>query len=408
MENLKLVELLLTAEIFNRFENLTENDIPREIRKVLYSKGSLRRPIVIKEEMVRIYAGKSSDLPFIEYNPLTKQFRLTSFEIAAKWFASRGLDLIRKNPVLAYYYENFDSLNVSYELARKCNPPIHGDKEWILQTISELEKSEEMREMLSLVRIFAPEDINVEFDSVVLNEEQMEEIRKIEVALSEIEYLRKIGLTDVGKLLFIGPPGTGKTTTARALAKKFYLPLLEVRLSMVTSQYLGETSKNIEKIFELAKKMSPCILFIDEFDYVAKMRTSDEHAAIKRAVNTLLKAIDDISLVNDRVLLIAATNHPSILDPAVWRRFDKVLEFPEPEERIRRRIFELFLKKIDGDFDIDALVKETEGFTGADIKLVVREAVLKALLDGRKKIFQEDLLNAVDGIKRRLKMRYDS
>jgi len=408
MENLKLVELLLTAEIFNRFENLTENDIPKEIRKVLYSKGSLRRPIVIKEEMVRIYAGKSSDLPFIEYNPLTKQFRITSFEIAAKWFASRGLDLIRRNPVLAYYYENFDSLNVSYELARKCNPPIHGDKEWILQTISELEKSEEMREMLSLVRIFAPEDINVEFDSVVLNEEQMEEIRKIEVALSEIEYLRKIGLTDIGKLLFIGPPGTGKTTTARALAKKFYLPLLEVRLSMVTSQYLGETSKNIEKIFELAKKMSPCILFIDEFDYVAKMRTSDEHAAIKRAVNTLLKAIDDISLVNDRVLLIAATNHPSILDPAVWRRFDKVLEFPEPEERIRRRIFELFLKKIDGDFDIDALVKETEGFTGADIKLVVREAVLKALLDGRKKIFQEDLLNAVDGIKRRLKMRYDS
>ena len=408
MENLKLVELLLTAEIFNRFENLTENDIPKEIRKVLYSKGSLRRPIVIKEEMVRIYAGKSSDLPFIEYNPLTKQFRITSFEIAAKWFASRGLDLIRKNPVLAYYYENFDSLNVSYELARKCNPPIHGDKEWILQTISELEKSEDMREMLSLVRIFAPEDINVEFDSVVLNEEQMEEIRKIEVALSEIEYLRKIGLTDIGKLLFIGPPGTGKTTTARALAKKFYLPLLEVRLSMVTSQYLGETSKNIEKIFELAKKMSPCILFIDEFDYVAKMRTSDEHAAIKRAVNTLLKAIDDISLVNDRVLLIAATNHPSILDPAVWRRFDKVLEFPEPEERIRRRIFELFLKKIDGDFDIDALVKETEGFTGADIKLVVREAVLKALLDGRKKIFQEDLLNAVDGIKRRLKMRYDS
>jgi SpoVK/Ycf46/Vps4 family AAA+-type ATPase len=408
MENLKLVELLLTAELFNRFENLTENDIPKEIRKVLYSKGSLRRPIVIKEEMVRIYAGKSSDLPFIEYNPLTKQFRITSFEIAAKWFASRGLDLIRRNPVLAYYYENFDSLNVSYELARKCNPPIHGDKEWILQTISELEKSEEMREMLSLVRIFAPEDINVEFDSVVLNEEQMEEIRKIEVALSEIEYLRKIGLTDIGKLLFIGPPGTGKTTTARALAKKFYLPLLEVRLSMVTSQYLGETSKNIEKIFELAKKMSPCILFIDEFDYVAKMRTSDEHAAIKRAVNTLLKAIDDISLVNDRVLLIAATNHPSILDPAVWRRFDKVLEFPEPEERIRRRIFELFLKKIDGDFDIDALVKETEGFTGADIKLVVREAVLKALLDGRKKIFQEDLLNAVDGIKRRLKMRYDS
>uniref|UniRef100_A0A7J2TLG7 ATP-binding protein n=1 Tax=Archaeoglobus fulgidus TaxID=2234 RepID=A0A7J2TLG7_ARCFL len=407
MENLKFVELLITAEIFNRFENLTENDIPREIRKVLYSKGSIRRPIVIKEDMVLKYAGKPSDLPFVEYNPLTKQFKLTSFELATKWLASRGAELIRKNPVLAYYYENFNSLDVSYEIAKKNNPPVYGDREWILQTISELEKSEEMKEMLSLVKIFAPEDINVDFDSVVLNEEQMEEIEKIRVALSEVEYLRKIGLTDIGKLLFIGPPGTGKTTTARALAKKFYLPLLEVRLSMITSQYLGETSKNIEKIFELAKRMAPCILFIDEFDYVAKMRTSDEHAAIKRAVNTLLKAIDDINLVNDRVLLIAATNHPSILDPAVWRRFDKVLEFPEPEERIRKRIFELYLKKIEGQFDIDELVRETNGFTGADIKLVVREAVLKALLEGRKRISQRDLINAVNQIKRRLKMRYD-
>ncbi|MEM4746896.1 MAG: ATP-binding protein [Archaeoglobaceae archaeon] len=407
MEGVKLVELLLTAEIFNRFESLTENDIPREIRKVLYSRGSLKRPLVIKEDVAIKYAGKTSDLPFVEYNPLTKQFRLTSFDLAIRWFASKGLELIRKNPVLAYYYENFDSLDVSYELARKNNPPVHGDREWLMQTISELEKNEDIKEMLSLVRIFSPEDINVDFDSIVLSDEQIEEIRKIEVALRETEYLRKIGLTDIGKLLFIGPPGTGKTTTARALSKRFHLPLLEVRLSMVTSQYLGETSKNIEKIFELAKRMSPCILFIDEFDYVAKMRTSDEHAAIKRAVNTLLKSIDDINLVNDRVLLIAATNHPSILDPAVWRRFDKVLEFPEPEDRMRKRIFEIFLQKIDGEFELDELVRETKGFTGADIKLVVREAVLKALLEGRKKIYQRDLLMAIEEVKKRFKMKYD-
>lgn len=83
------------------------------------------------------------------------------------------------------------------------------------------------------------------------------------------------------------------------------------------------------------------------------------------------------------------------------------MEFPEPEERIRKRIFELYLKKIEGQFDIDELVRETNGFTGADIKLVVREAVLKALLEGRKRISQRDLINAVNQIKRRLKMRYD-
>lgn len=406
MESIRLVELLLTAEVFNRYDNLNESDIPKEIRKALYNKGPLKRPIVVKEENVIRYSGKcANDLPFIDFNPMTKQFKITSFELAVKWLASRGFELIKRNPVLAYYYENFDSLDVSYKEAKKANLPAHGDKEWLSSVVAELSKGEETKEMLDLVRIFSPEEINVDFDSIALNEEQIEEVRKIEIALSEREYLKKIGLVDIGKILFIGPPGTGKTTTARALSKRLYMPLLEVKLSMITSQYLGETSKNIEKVFEIAKKLAPCILFIDEFDYVAKMRTSDEHAAIKRAVNTLLKAIDDINLVTDGVLLIAATNHPSILDLAVWRRFDKVLEFPEPEEKIRKKIFEIFLEKIEGNFNIDELVKETAGFTGADIKLVVREAVLKALLEGRKMLTQEDLIFAIGDIKSRFKIR---
>jgi len=406
MSAVKLVELLLTAEIFNRYDELTEDDIPKEIRKLLYNKGGIKRPVVIREDTVVKYAGKVDQTPpFVDLNAFSKQYILTSFDLAVKWFASRGVELIKKNPALAYFYQNYDSLDVSYEEAKKANLPKHGDKEWLKGLIEELEKKDETREMLSLVRVLSPEEIPIEFKEVALSEEQLEEVRKIEIALEERSFLRKIGLSDIGKLLFIGPPGTGKTTTARALSKKLYLPLLEVKLSMITSQYLGETSKNIEKIFEIARMMSPCILFIDEFDYVAKMRTSDEHAAIKRAVNTLLKSIDDINLVEDGVLLIAATNHPSLLDPAVWRRFDKVIEFPEPEEAIRRRIFEIFLAKIQGDFDLEELVKETEGFTGADIKLVVREAVLDALLQGRKELTQEDLMNAVRGVRERLKLK---
>ncbi len=406
MSTVKLVELLLTAEIFNRYEELTEDDIPKEIRKLFYNKSGLKRPLVVRESIVTAYAGKvESKLPFVDFNAFSKQYKLTSFELATKWLASKGIDVIRRNPVLAYYYQNFDSLDVSYEEAKKANLPKHGDKEWLRSVIAELEKNDETREMLSLVRVLSPEEIPVDFSEVALSDEQLEEVRKIEVAIEERDYLKRIGLSDIGKLLFIGPPGTGKTTTARALSKKLYLPLLEVKLSMITSQYLGETSKNIEKVFEIARKLSPCILFIDEFDYVAKMRTSDEHAAIKRAVNTLLKSIDEINLVDDGVLLIAATNHPSLLDPAVWRRFDKVIEFPEPAERIRRRIFEIFLSRIDGDFDIDELVEKTDGFTGADIKLVVREAVLKALLEGRKRINQEDLLNAVEEVRGRLSLK---
>ncbi len=410
MEELKLVELLLTAEIYNRFNELTEDDIPKPIRKLLYNRGGISRPVVIKQDVATKYVGRRVEdvirsIPFVDYNTFTKQIKLTSFEMAVKWFAQRGIELIRRNPVLAYYYQNYDSLDVSYEEAKKFNRPKYSDREWLRSVLAEMEKNPETAEMLGLVRVYSPEDIRVDLGDVALTEDQMEEIRKLEIALEEREFLKSIGLVDVGKLLFIGPPGTGKTTTARALSRKFGLPLVEVKLSMITSQYLGETSKNIEKVFEIAKRLSPCILFIDEFDYVAKTRTSDEHAAVKRAVNTLLKSIDEINMVEDGVILIAATNHPSLLDPAVWRRFDKIVEFPEPSEKLRKRIFELALAKVPGKFDINELVSLTEGFTGAEIKLVVREAVLRALLDGRKEITQNDLVKAIEDVKGRLKLK---
>ncbi len=411
MEELKLVELLLTAEIYNRFTELTEDDIPKEIRKLLYNKGGINRPVIIKHDVASKYVGKRVEgiiksIPFVDYNSFTKQIKLTSFEIATKWFAQKGLEIIRRNPVLAYYYQNYDSLSVSYEEAKRLNKPRYSDREWLRSVLVELEKNPETADMLGLVRVYSPEDIRVDLGDVALSDEQMEEIKKLEIALEERDFLKRIGVTDIGKLLFIGPPGTGKTTTARALSKKLGLPLVEVKLSMITSQYLGETSKNIEKVFEIAKILSPCILFIDEFDYVAKTRTSDEHAAVKRAVNTLLKSIDEINLVEDGVILIAATNHPSLLDPAVWRRFDKIVEFPEPSEGLRRRIFELALSRVPGNFDLNELVKLTEGFTGAEIKLVVREAVLKALLEGRKEITQMDLVKAIEDVRGRLRLKY--
>ena len=240
-------------------------------------------------------------------------------------------------------------------------------------------------------------------EDLVLTGEQVKEIDKAAKALEHRDYLRDVGLYDIGKLLFVGPPGTGKTSTAMALSGKFGLPVVEVRLSMVTSQYLGETSKNIDKVFDLAKNLSPCILFIDEFDFVAKTRTSEEHGAIKRAVNTLLKAIDDISLVEDGVLLIAATNHPQLLDYAAWRRFDKVVNFPLPDQEMRREIFKKVLAKIQGQVDSQVLAERTEGYSGSDIRLVVREAVLNALLEERRVIDQEDMEKGIQEFDRRIR-----
>jgi SpoVK/Ycf46/Vps4 family AAA+-type ATPase len=410
---LETAELLLTAEIYNRSESLTEDDLPPRIRKHYFDPVTkkVRRPIYVTEGDVQEIYGLGSvreaarSLPFVDREGLRDQLRLTVFDVGARWFVKREtLERIRSNPTLAYFYENYDSLDVSYAEAKKRNQPLLTDREWVQAKIRELTaKVEEADDILKLVRIKAPEDVRDRMEDLVLTGEQVKEIDKAAKALEHRDYLRDVGLYDIGKLLFVGPPGTGKTSTAMALSGKFGLPVVEVRLSMVTSQYLGETSKNIDKVFDLAKNLSPCILFIDEFDFVAKTRTSEEHGAIKRAVNTLLKAIDDISLVEDGVLLIAATNHPQLLDYAAWRRFDKVVNFPLPDQEMRREIFKKVLAKIQGQVDSQVLAERTEGYSGSDIRLVVREAVLNALLEERRVIDQEDMEKGIQEFDRRIR-----
>ncbi len=176
MSEVKLVELLLTAEIYNKFNELSEDDIPKEIRKLFYGKNKISRPLAVKQDVALKYVGKFDNfikkLPFIDFNTFTKQLKLTSLEIATKWFAHKGIELIKNNPVLAYYYENYDSLNVSYQEAKKRNKPKYSDREWLKSVIAELEKDEETAEMLGLVRVFSPEDIKIDFDDVVLDKEQ--------------------------------------------------------------------------------------------------------------------------------------------------------------------------------------------------------------------------------------------
>jgi len=407
-----VAELLLTADIYNRNENLTEDDLPPSIRKHYFDveTKSVKRPIyVTAADAEKIYGLDNvkaiiKDLTFVAFEEFGSQLRLTVFDVAAKWMANqKDLDRIRSNPTLACFFENYDSLNISYAEAKKANKPLSADREWIDARIKELcRDAKEAEDILKLAYIKAPEDVRDNIAGLVLNDEQLAEIEKMGKALKNRQYLREIGLYEIGKLLFVGPPGTGKTSTARALSKWFSLPIVEVRLSMITSQYLGETSKNIDKVFELAKRLAPCILLIDEFDFVAKTRTSDEHGAMKRAVNSLLKAIDEISLVEHGVLLLAATNHPQLLDYAAWRRFDKVLTFPLPDLEMRRMILDKVLARIDADVDTGKLAEMTEGYSGSDLRLVIREAVLNALLEDRRHLGQDDLEKSIAEFGRRI------
>jgi SpoVK/Ycf46/Vps4 family AAA+-type ATPase len=409
---LAVVEVLLTGICYDRHPELDENDLPPEIRTVLWSGDGVSRPPTIDEEGLSAATGiedpwaEISGLMFTDRDTFSGTVSVVDEEMAEEWFLDRAeTDRLQDNPTLAYAYADRDDFDLDYEAARAANRPVHADPQYIDSLLQEY-FDEDDEEMLDLVEVRAPADIEITLEDLVLTGEQATEVRKVAKAIEHRDYLAQIGLREIGKLLFVGPPGTGKTSVARGLAHQLDLPFVEVKLSMITSQYLGETAKNVEKVFEVAKRLSPCILFIDEFDFVAKTRTSDEHAAIKRAVNTLLKSIDEVSLIRDDVLLIGATNHPDELDAAAWRRFDEILNFPRPDETMRSEILQLVTRELDiEDFDPGEIAAETGGLTGSDLRLVLREAVLEALVEDRTALTQQDLLEAVQDFEERDHMR---
>lgn len=409
---LEVVEFLLTAHLYTDDRTLDENDLPPRYRRVFWAEtgeedegaaGGIERPLVVTDSIARKATGVEhpwdaiSDLMFTQREDFSGRLSLTQPEMALEWFVKRAdHDRLVTNPTIAKSVEERDDVDVTHEEARDQTRPIHADRVWIDSLLDEYFDDEDDAEMLDLVQVRAPEEIEMTLDDLVLTSDQEGEIHKLMKAIEHREYLAQIGLREIGKILFVGPPGTGKTTVSRALAHELGLPFVEVKLSMITSQYLGETAKNVEKTFEVAKRLSPCILFIDEFDSVAKTRRSDEHAALKRAVNTLLKSIDDISLIRDEVILIGATNHPDQLDSAAWRRFDEIVNFPKPDYGMRADILRVITNRMDIDeFDPEAIADVTEGLTGSDLRLVLREAVLEALTEERMELTQDDLLEAV-------------
>ncbi|MFB6083575.1 MAG: ATP-binding protein [Halorientalis sp.] len=398
---LEVVEFLLTTRAYNDDRELEPDDLPPAYRSVFWSDGSIERPLSATATTAADATGVErpwdavSGLMFTDRDDFSGDIELTDRDMAEEWFLDRAdADRIRENPTLAAAYGG--EFDVDYEHAHELNRPARADRAWIDSLLEEYFDDEEEEEMLDLVDIRAPEEVEMTMDELVLTEDQEGEIHKIVKAIEHRDYLAQIGLREIGKLLFVGPPGTGKTSVARALARELDLPFVEVKLSMITSQYLGETAKNVEKSFEVARRLSPCIFFMDEFDFVAKTRSSDEHAAIKRAVNTLLKSIDDISLIEDDVLLIGATNHPDQLDAAAWRRFDEIVNFPKPDRSMRSDILRVVTRDMEiVDFDPEELAEMTEGLTGSDLRLVLREAVLSALTEERTTLTQGDLEDAV-------------
>jgi SpoVK/Ycf46/Vps4 family AAA+-type ATPase len=415
-EILRIMEVVLTAEIFNQNHQLDINDLTPTCREIFSTSSSsdIKRPVYVSDGLIKRSLAiadahlKLASNPFVAYEEFGQRLRITALEPAALWFLKQGgKSIIEKNPALAFYFENIDSTGITHKAVREANPPYEDTKTYLDARISKLiGEDEKLRGALDLVIVLAPEEVEQQMDDIVCTPEQLAIIKKIQLAIKNREFLRLHRIHEVGKLLFVGPPGTGKTSVALAMSRTMHMPVLEVRVSMITSQYLGETSKNIDRIFELAKKLAPSILFIDEFDFIAKSRVADDHGAMKRAVNSLLKNIDKINLVKNNVLLIGATNHPQLLDEAAWRRFDEVVEFSLPNEEMRKNILMKVTSSIPCKLDYQQLASQTDGFSGSDLRMLVKEAILSSLMENRKSIGPEDIEKGIHMVKNRNAIRH--
>lgn len=206
------------------------------------------------------------------------------------------------------------------------------------------------------------------------------------------EAILRHGLQVRSKLLFCGPPGCGKTFCAEVFAAEIGLPLFVVRLDRLISSYLGETATNVRKIFEFAKRQ-PCILFLDEFDALARSREdTTEHNELRRVVNSLLLFIDRL---RPKGFLIAATNLDQALDTAIWRRFDEVIWFDKPEKSLIERFVDLKFRNVRLTFRPSAHLDDLVGYSYAEIERICSQAIKAPIIDQRDQIAESDFRQAI-------------
>jgi len=221
--------------------------------------------------------------------------------------------------------------------------------------------------------------------------------RRIEREYAARDRLAHHGLRYRQKILLYGSPGCGKTMGAERIAWNTGLTLVKVRFDAMVSSYLGETATNLREVFETAVT-SPCLLFIDECDALAKSREdSQEVGEIKRVVNTFLQLLDEYEVSNG--LLVAATNLTKFLDEAVWRRFDDAIEVPKPTEREIEVILKQTLSSVEtGSIDWNSIIQKMINFSAAQVVRVAQDAAKRAILDREELVIQEHLEESIQDV----------
>jgi len=302
---------------------------------------------------------------------------------------------------------------------RRIMPKINLDEETIPIEILEsiTVKMKDFQDAMREIQPSALREVFVEIPNVRWNDiGGLEDVKKklkeaVELPLKNPEIFQKMGIRTPKGILLYGAPGTGKTLLAKAVATESEANFISIKGPEVLSKWVGESEKAIRELFRKARLSAPCIIFIDEIDAIAPVRGGvDEGTHVtERMVNTLLLEMDGVEQLKN-IVVIAATNRPDILDPALLRpgRFDNIIEIPLPDEKTRLEILKVHTRKmpLDKDVDLELIATKLTNMTGADIEGLVREAGMNAIRARRDKVTMKDFEKALTEIKPTLRKEH--
>ncbi len=341
---------------------------------------ALRRPGRFDREIEMGVPSKEGRLEILKIHtrgmPLHKNVNLSKISALTHGFVGADLESLTKEAAMNVLRKNLDKIktdeeNISLDVLEKLII-----KEDDFESALKVVRPSAMREVLV-------ETPNVSWESVGgLNSIKQELKEAVEWPIKHPESFKRLGIRASRGILLYGPPGTGKTLLAKAIAKESEANFIQIKGPSLLSMWVGKSEEGIRKIFEKARQVSPCIIFFDELDSIAGRRGTDQNKVTERVLNQLLSEMDGIEDIKD-VLVIGATNRPDILDTALLRpgRFDRILLVNAPEEEGREHILKVHTKNmpLNKNVNLKDFAKKTEGFTGADIEALVREAGMIAL-----------------------------
>lgn len=242
--------------------------------------------------------------------------------------------------------------------------------------------------------------------------DQLQEVREtVELPLKRPDLFEKVGIEPPKGVLLYGPPGTGKTLVAKAIAHETEATFIRIIGSELVQKFIGEGARLVREIFNMAKKKAPTILFIDELDAIGSQRLKIATSGDREVQRTLMQLLSELDGFEQRgdVKIIGATNRVDILDPALLRpgRFDRMIDFPIPDEEARFAIFKIHTRSLtlSENINIKKLVDLTEGATGADIKAICTEAGMFAIRKEAEAICEIDFIDAVDKVMSKVKSK---